>query len=670
MKAENDEAGAESESDGSAVERKPWSAEDWAAVACWFTLALAARLPFLARSEGALDHDQSVVGLMALDIAAGRRLPIFFDGQRYMGAVEAYVAAVFTRLLGHAPSTVALAPLLFFALFVAGQFGVWRLWKDRRTGHLAALLTLFAAPLLTVWGFIPRGGYVESLAWALPTLAVYRVATRPSAGPLSPARQAGWGFLLALGYFINPLSQIVYVTLAVDWTFGCHGDDLRQRRARTWHWLDRPGAPLIWLAAGLVWLSVVAAFTHVDPRNTLSDSPYVFCAGLASGPWDAVLGGAGAGLLLAISAWWTRFPQRLYRALVKRPWFLLGMLVALSPFVLHFVLVRVGVVEPAKMLPVWPRAPWKAWPNIRNLVGSAGVLIGSGPVAIDTVINGQGLALPSRRLPRLAGLLDRVSPLLIAIVVVLLMRIAWSERGRLARLAALRGMGPSGPVALTLLYLTAALGLYLLQGTCPDSSSVRYLVSVWVALPGLLAVGILALPARRAWPVAALLVIPWGLAQWSLLADMDRDCPVRPLADELERRGCRVVVTTTPQALIVANLSHGNVGAVEYRPIWNRLGKRYLGRLTAGSPVLCVTDRLFPWAFGGRDKWDQDQDLEKHLRGLARRHPGHVRHAGTVATFDLWEVDLPLPEILALETDEQRSSSGPSLAASRSTDGK
>ena len=44
----------------------------------------------MARIEGALDHDQSVVGLMALDIAAGRRWPVFFDGQRYMGALEPY----------------------------------------------------------------------------------------------------------------------------------------------------------------------------------------------------------------------------------------------------------------------------------------------------------------------------------------------------------------------------------------------------------------------------------------------------------------------------------------------------------------------------------------------------------------------------------------------------
>jgi len=651
--------------EGSGGEARSWSPGDSATTAGWFALALAARLPFLVRSEGALDHDQSVVGLMALDIAAGRRFPIFFDGQRYMGAVEAYVAAAFTRVLGHGPPSVALAPVLFFGLFVAGQFAVWRLWKDPSTGHLAALLTLLGAPLMTVWGFIPRGGYVESLAWALPTLAVYRAVTRPGAGPLSPARQAGWGFLLAVGYFINPLSQIVYASLAVDWTFARHGDDLRRERAGSWRWLDRKVAPLIWLAAVLAWLLAMAAFTHVDPRRSDRGTHYVYCAGLTRAPWDVVLGAAGAASLLAAAAWWTRLPQRLYRALVSRPWFLLGMLAALSPFVVHFILVRAGVFEPAEALPAWIRAPWKAWPNVRQLAGVLGTLVGSDPNVLESVLTGQGLALPPRRLPGLSNVLSRVSPLVVMVAMVLLLRVAWSERGRLSTLTALRGAEPSCPVALALINLALAVALYLLQGTCPSASSVRYLVSSWVALPGLLAVGVLALPRRRAWLAGALLLIPWGLAQWSVLADMGRDCPVRPLAEELALRGLRAVVASPPQALIVANLSHGEVGAVEYQPIWDRLGRRYLGRFTPGASVVCATDRLFPWAIRGEGALDPDRDLEKHLRGLARRHPGRVRHAGTVATFDLWEVDLPLWEILALESDEGPPGAGSSFAAKR-----
>src|SRR4051812_14273080 len=150
----------------------PWTVGDTTRAVAWMVVGIAARGLLVARIEGALDHDQSVVGLMALDIAEGRRWPIFFDGQRYMGAVEPYTAAAFVAAFGHSPGVVALAPLAFFGLFAAGQFALWRRWSDRPTGHLAALLTVVCAPMPAVWSIVPRGGYVEVLAWALPVLAV------------------------------------------------------------------------------------------------------------------------------------------------------------------------------------------------------------------------------------------------------------------------------------------------------------------------------------------------------------------------------------------------------------------------------------------------------------------------------------------------------------------
>src|SRR4029077_19606172 len=114
-------------------------------------------------------------------------------------------------------------PLLGFGLFVAGQYAVWRHWRDRATGHLAAALTVLCAPMLSLWGIVPRGGYVEFLAWALPTFALYRGLARPGRPGMSALSQAAWGFLFALGYFLNPLSLTVYATVALDWVFGRHG---------------------------------------------------------------------------------------------------------------------------------------------------------------------------------------------------------------------------------------------------------------------------------------------------------------------------------------------------------------------------------------------------------------------------------------------------------------
>ena len=292
-------------------------------------------------------------------------------------------------------------------------------------------------------------------------------------------------------------------------------------------------------------------------------------------PWDVVLGAAGAASLLATAAWWTRLPQRLYRALVTRPWFLLGMLAALSPFVVHFILVRAGVFEPAKALPAWIGAPWKAWPNVRQLADVLGPLVGSDPNVLESVMTGQGLALPPRRLPGLSNVLSRVSPLVVMVAMVLLLRVAWSERGRLSTLTALRGAEPSGPVALALINLALAVALYLLQGTCPNASSVRYLVSSWVALPGLLAVGVLASPSAQGVAGRGSSGGPLGTGTVVGAGRHGPGLPGTAAGPGAARRGVRVGVASPPQALIVANLSHGEVGAVEYQPIWDRLGQRY-----------------------------------------------------------------------------------------------
>ena len=110
------ESEAVTEHQGPGRDRRGFSAGDGAVAAAWFALAILARLPFVLRAEGVLDHDQSVVGLMALDIAAGRRFPIFFDGQRYMSAVEGYVAAAFTLLLGTRGARRASSPVRAFCL--------------------------------------------------------------------------------------------------------------------------------------------------------------------------------------------------------------------------------------------------------------------------------------------------------------------------------------------------------------------------------------------------------------------------------------------------------------------------------------------------------------------------------------------------------------------------
>jgi hypothetical protein len=637
----------------------------WWIAGGWFALAMLARAPFVARIEGALDHDQSVVGLMALDIAAGRRFPIFFDGQRYMGAVEAYVASAFVRVLGHSPGVVALASLLAFGLFAAGQFVVWSRWRDRTTGHVAAALTVLGSPMLVLWGIIPRGGYVEFLAWALPTLAVYRRIARPGRTEPTPIRQAAWGFLLAVGYYLNPLSLTVYATIALDWTLGRHGDDLKRDRLPRSSWLDRTAAPAVWLLIAVGWVLALAICGHVDPKGGENGSPYIVFGGLSQARSAVAVGAVGVGALLGLAGWWSRGPIRLYESVARWPYTLLGVMAAWSPFVAYGVMVRLGALSAAPSLPVWIAAPWRAGGNVRSAMRALGPLVGCDPRAIETVLIGQGVDPPLPRWPILELGLLGLSPLVIAVVVTLIVVAAWRERSFWSRAFGLRGEDVAPPIALMVGFLAVTAGLYLLQGTSPNASSIRYLVPVWVALPGLLACGLGALP-RRARVLAGLLVfVPWGAAQFGVWSDLDRSSPARPLAVELTHRGISGVVAPTPVALIVANLTHGAVGAVEYQAIWPRLGDRYRDRFPADRPLTCIVDRRFPWAIRGEGGWAPEQDFGRHLRGLSTRHPGRVKPAWTVGSFEVWEVDLPLDLVLALEPDSDESSPAGDQAVAR-----
>jgi hypothetical protein len=617
---------------------------DWARAGCWSLAALAARWPLVARAEGILDHDQAVVGLMALDIARGRRWPIYFDGQRYMGAIEGYVAAFSVSVLGPAPWVVALAPLLFFALLVAAQYLVWRGWRDRATGHLAALFTVVGGPMLASWGVIPRGGYVEVLAWALPTLFVYRRVTAAGRGPLIPLVQAAWGFLLALGQFVNPLSWIVYATLAIDWTFGRHGADMRQAwKARPGCWLDRPFAPAVWLVlAGLV---VVLLGLCVHVNFDLSKGNVGLVYGLGRVPREVAALGAVATLLTV--GWVTGSAARGLRLLAASPAFAIGAIAAQAPMLAYQARVALGWATRDPSLTTWVRAPWAMDLSPVHMARVLDFLVGCRPRAALSPLIGQGVPFPPPAEVQLEAVLNVLSPLVTATVLALVATVAWRDRHGWRRLWSLRGRTTTRPTILATLLLLVALGLFRLQGSSFDGSSVRYLLPAWVVLPGLIATGLRLWPRPARWAALTVLLGGWGLAQANLVAVADRPSPLRPIVEELDRLGARGIVAQTPAALLVADLSDGRIGAMAYQPDWPRLAGRYADRVPPDGPVICVVDRAFPWPTPEHPGWTPTQDLGLHIRWLDAKYPGRVRELGRVDSFEIWEVALPREDVLA-----------------------
>jgi len=174
-----------------------------AALVCLLAVALVWRLGLLAWSDFAIDADEAVVGLMAKHVAEGRELPVWYYGQPYMGALEAYCAAPLVALLGPRPVALKLTALAFALAFV----GLAHALARRVLGRSAAVLTalyLAAPPLvLAVWSLKLRGGYTSLLALGqLILLLAHRVGT----GGATPRASFGLGLAAGVASWLNLLA--------------------------------------------------------------------------------------------------------------------------------------------------------------------------------------------------------------------------------------------------------------------------------------------------------------------------------------------------------------------------------------------------------------------------------------------------------------------------------
>ncbi len=176
-----------------------------------FLVGLILRVWIASSSLGALDADEAVVGLMARGIARGE-LPIFYWGQQYGGAQEAYLTAPGLALAPASVAAVKAVPLLLHSI------GVWLCYLiGRRIATPEA--GLFAAALFWIWP-----GYF--VWWSLKATGFYGMTIVAGlAGWLcalridhEPARRDYFvfGLVAGLGWWASP--QIMFLLApAVIW---------------------------------------------------------------------------------------------------------------------------------------------------------------------------------------------------------------------------------------------------------------------------------------------------------------------------------------------------------------------------------------------------------------------------------------------------------------------
>jgi predicted membrane-bound mannosyltransferase len=129
------------------------------------SVGIALRVYFLFNYEliDAKEHvvalsDEATVGLMAKHIASGTNFPIFFYGQNYMGAFEAYMAALLFAAFGVSLFTLKLVPTIFSIVLLFVVYFVAKRMFKARVAILSTALVAVPSAFFFSWALKARGG--------------------------------------------------------------------------------------------------------------------------------------------------------------------------------------------------------------------------------------------------------------------------------------------------------------------------------------------------------------------------------------------------------------------------------------------------------------------------------------------------------------------------------
>lgn len=214
-------------------------------IAILSVLVIARSLVYTIYEQAYFDSDQAIVGLMAKHLSEGRAFPLFFYGQAYMLAVEAWWMVPFFWIGG--PTVAALRAslvatnLAIVVLLVVGLVR-WGGLRPRMAG-LAAMFFVLAPPVTAAFLLEAQGGNVEPFFWVL---LLYFVRRRPLV----------FGAVLAVA-FLNREFSIYAVPVLL-------AGDLIQRR------LFRVESARYWLLATSTFVLVTGLVHSLTPYADLT----------------------------------------------------------------------------------------------------------------------------------------------------------------------------------------------------------------------------------------------------------------------------------------------------------------------------------------------------------------------------------------------------------------
>ena len=182
------------------------------AVAIFIAVAITLRLVLDAMGWPLLNSDEGTMGLMAIHIARAGERPIFFYGQNYMGALEAYIAAALFKVFGDSLFALRLAIILLFGLFLVSLYVLARLLYSKPIALLTVAVLSFGSDDLVRREMKADGGYMETLLFGTLLLVLSVLLARGYMRPPTIlarlwrlAGYAAWGLVAGLGLWSDLL---------------------------------------------------------------------------------------------------------------------------------------------------------------------------------------------------------------------------------------------------------------------------------------------------------------------------------------------------------------------------------------------------------------------------------------------------------------------------------
>ncbi|HEY7020513.1 MAG TPA: hypothetical protein VH349_05310 [Ktedonobacterales bacterium] len=168
------------------------------------------RLTLAALGWPATDSDEATFGLMALHISEHGAHPIFFYGQNYMGALEAYFAAGAFRLFGPSLFALRLSTIALSVGFLICVYLLARLLYRQALALATLALLAIGSHVALLLQVFTNGGYADTLFFGALLLLLATLLARPENAALTKRlwrllAYGVWGLAAGLGLWSDVL---------------------------------------------------------------------------------------------------------------------------------------------------------------------------------------------------------------------------------------------------------------------------------------------------------------------------------------------------------------------------------------------------------------------------------------------------------------------------------